>query len=82
MLNFLLINLQYNCTFVLQTPEAGAIPIMYAALDKSIENKGGIYISNCKEYPIAPLALKKNIQKQLFELSLKQAKLEDFFQYL
>ncbi|XP_012217294.1 dehydrogenase/reductase SDR family member on chromosome X-like [Linepithema humile] len=65
-----------------KTPDEGAIPILYAALNKDIENKGGIYISNCKEYPNAAWALQKNIQKQLFELSLKQVKLHDFFQYL
>lgn len=67
---------------LLQTPSKGAVPIIYAALDKDIENKGGIYISNCRERPVATQALQKSIQDQLLELSLKQTKLNDFFQYL
>jgi len=67
---------------LLQTPDRGATPIVYAATSKDIEKKGGIYISNCKEIAVPPLALKKEIQEQLFELSLKQVHLKDFFQYL
>ncbi|XP_029170063.1 dehydrogenase/reductase SDR family member on chromosome X-like [Nylanderia fulva] len=62
-----------------KTPEQGAIPIIYAALNKDIERKGGIYISNCKEYALPSAALKEKIQKQLFEFSLKQVRLSDFF---
>lgn len=65
-----------------KTPEQGAIPIVYAALNKDIERKGGIYISNCKEYALPSAALEEKIQKQLFELSLKQVQLNDFFQHL
>ncbi|XP_029674607.1 dehydrogenase/reductase SDR family member on chromosome X-like isoform X2 [Formica exsecta] len=55
-----------------KTPDQGAISIIYAALNKDIERKGGIYISNCKEAALPPLALEEQIRKQLFELSLKQ----------
>ena len=67
---------------MLQTGDQGATPIVYAALNKDIEKKGGIYISNCKENSLPPLALEEQIQKRLFELSLKQAHLNDFFQDL
>ncbi|XP_070150160.1 polyprenol dehydrogenase isoform X2 [Polyergus mexicanus] len=65
-----------------KTPEQGAISIIYAALSKDIERKGGIYISNCKEAALPTLALEEQIRKQLFELSLKQVRLNNFFQHL
>lgn len=65
-----------------KTPDQGAIPIIYAALNKDIERKGGIYISNCKEAAFPPVALEEQVRKQLFELSLKQVRLNDFFQHL
>ncbi|XP_050450587.1 dehydrogenase/reductase SDR family member on chromosome X-like [Cataglyphis hispanica] len=65
-----------------KTPDQGAISIIYAALNKDIERKGGIYISNCKEAAPPPLALEEQIQKQLFELSLRQIRLNNFFQHL
>lgn len=65
-----------------KTPEEGAIPVVYTALDKNLETEGGIYLSNCQKRPIAVQALKKATREQLFELSLKQVKLNDFFQYL
>jgi len=66
----------------LQTADQGATPIIYAAISKDIEQKGGIYISNCKEIAVPSLALKEELQEQLFKLSLKQVHLKDFFQYL
>lgn len=66
----------------MQSPDQGAIPISYAAVNKNIEKRGGLYISNCIESAIHPTALDFKIQKQLFELSLKQVQLDDFFQYL
>ncbi|XP_014489388.1 PREDICTED: dehydrogenase/reductase SDR family member on chromosome X-like [Dinoponera quadriceps] len=65
-----------------KTPEQGAIPIVYAAVNKDIGIKGGLYISNCREHSVLPMALESKIQKQLFDLSLKQAQLNDFFQYI
>ncbi|KAL0111887.1 hypothetical protein PUN28_013236 [Cardiocondyla obscurior] len=65
-----------------KTPDKGATPIVYATVSTDIETKGGIYISNCRELAVPSLALDKEIQKQLFELSLKQVHLENFFQYL
>lgn len=65
-----------------KTPDQGATPVIYAAVSKDIEKKGGLYISNCKELATPPLARRKDIQQQLFELSLKQVHLKKFFQYL
>ncbi|XP_077264922.1 polyprenol dehydrogenase [Temnothorax americanus] len=65
-----------------KTPDRGATTIIYAAMSKDVERKGGIYISNCKEFAVPPLALKEEIQERLLELSLKQAHLKDLFQYL
>jgi len=66
----------------LQTPEEGARSIVYAAVNKEIENKGGIFISNCKESPLPQQALIEETQKKLFQISLNQAQLDDFFQHL
>lgn len=66
----------------MQTPDRGATPIMYAAVSKDIEKKGGIFISNCKETAPPPLALDEKVQERLFKLSLKQVHLKDYFQYL
>ncbi|XP_032683278.1 dehydrogenase/reductase SDR family member on chromosome X-like isoform X2 [Odontomachus brunneus] len=65
-----------------KTPEQGAIPIVYTAVNKDIEKKGVLYISNCRENAVLPVVLDTKIQQQLFNLSLKQAQLNDFFQYL
>lgn len=65
-----------------KTSDRGAIPIVYAATNVDIEEKGGIFISNCKEMAPPPLALEEEIQERLFELSLKQVHLRNFFQYL
>ncbi|GAB1863445.1 Dehydrogenase/reductase SDR family member on chromosome X-like isoform X1 [Camponotus japonicus] len=65
-----------------KTPDKGATPIIYAALNRDIEKKSGIFISNCKEAIPPSLALEEKIRKQLFELSLKQVQLNDFFQHL
>lgn len=66
----------------MQKPEQGALPIVYAAVNKDIGTKGGLYISNCREKPVLSVALEPKIQKQLFDLSLRQTQLNDFFQYL
>jgi len=74
-----------NCKWLTlgwKAPDRGATPVIYAAVNEDIEKKGGIYISNCKEIALPPLALEEKIQKRLFELSLKQAQLKDFFEYL
>lgn len=68
--------------YIFQTPRQGAISIVYAAVNKAIENQGGMYISNCRPGEIHPDALNSSIQEKLFELSLQQVQLKDFFQYV
>ncbi|KYQ48094.1 Dehydrogenase/reductase SDR family member on chromosome X [Trachymyrmex zeteki] len=65
-----------------KTAHQGAIPVTYATISKDIERKGGVYISNCKEMTVPSLALEEEVRERLFELSLKQIHLENFFQYL
>lgn len=56
--------------------------IIYAATNDKIKEHGGIYISNCKETKINPIAFDKSVQEKLFQLSLEQVQLKDFFQYI
>lgn len=56
--------------------------MVYAAVSKDLEGKSGTYISNCKEITAPALALKEEIQEELLKLSLKQVKLDNFFQRL
>ncbi|KAF3429880.1 hypothetical protein E2986_09757 [Frieseomelitta varia] len=67
---------------ILKTPRQGAISIVYAAVNKAIENHGGMYINNCCPGEVHPDALNSSIQEKLFELSLQQIQLKDFFQYV
>jgi len=69
-------------TLLSQTADQGATTVIYAAISKNLEKKGGVYISNCKEMIVPSLALEEKVRKRLFELSLKQTHLENFFQYL
>lgn len=73
---------QFTVTLLSQTAHQGAIPVTYATISKDIERKGGVYISNCKEMTVPSLALEEEVRERLFELSLKQIHLENFFQYL
>lgn len=50
---------------------------MYAAVNKDVENTGGVYISNCRPNPVNPDALNSAIQDQLMELSLQQVELSN-----
>lgn len=68
--------------FLLKNPEQGATSIVYAAVSEQMKNCSGIYISNCKEEPINSVASNKSSQERLFQLSLDQVQLKDFFQYL
>ncbi|XP_014216438.1 retinol dehydrogenase 12 [Copidosoma floridanum] len=62
-----------------KTPRQGATPIVYAAVSPAVEHKSGLYISNCLESTINPLAADKAVQDRLFELSLKQVGLQNAF---
>ncbi|XP_072947843.1 retinol dehydrogenase 11-like [Epargyreus clarus] len=52
-----------------KTPEKGAVSILYACFDKEIEDRGGLYISNCKEGFSNRFSKNAEHQKKLFELS-------------
>uniref|UniRef100_A0ABD2WPW5 Dehydrogenase with different specificities related to short-chain alcohol dehydrogenase n=1 Tax=Trichogramma kaykai TaxID=54128 RepID=A0ABD2WPW5_9HYME len=62
-----------------KTPVEGATPIVYAAVNPTIEKKSGMYISNCQDSPINPLADDESLQNQLFDLSLKQTQIDATF---
>ncbi|XP_045495410.1 retinol dehydrogenase 11 [Colias croceus] len=52
-----------------KTPEKGAVSILYACFNKDILNKGGLYISNCKEGFSNRFSKNEKHQQKLFELS-------------
>lgn len=58
----------------------GATPIVFAAVNKTIEDKGGIYVADCLETSVNPQALDSSVRDRLFKLSLEQVKLKDFFE--
>ncbi|CAL7936981.1 unnamed protein product [Xylocopa violacea] len=68
--------------YLFKSPRQGATSIVYAAVNKAMENCGGIYINNCRPTSVNPDALNLSIQKKLLELSLQQVQLNDFFQYV
>lgn len=68
--------------YIFKTPKQGAISIIYAAVNKTIENCGGIYINNCHSSQAHSDASNLSIQKKLFDLSLQQVQLNDFFHYI
>lgn len=65
---FLLISFDLN-KFYLQTPQQGAVTILYASLSPKLEKHGGTYISNCQIMPACDLAYSTNLQDKLFEYS-------------
>lgn len=68
--------------FILKSPRQGATSIVYAAVNKAIENKGGVYISNCLPSPEHPDALDSSIQDKLMDLSLQQIQHKSVFEYV
>ncbi|XP_049874629.1 dehydrogenase/reductase SDR family member on chromosome X-like [Pectinophora gossypiella] len=54
-----------------KTPEKGAVSILHACFNKELEDKGGLYISNCIEGISSRSSKDIEYQKQLFELSCK-----------
>ncbi|XP_015115199.1 retinol dehydrogenase 12 [Diachasma alloeum] len=65
-----------------KTPRQGATTIVYAAVNKGLEDRGGVYLSNCLEVAASPLAEDKSVQEKLMALSLEQTHLTNFLQYL
>ncbi|KAM3960739.1 polyprenol dehydrogenase [Aphomia sociella] len=52
-----------------KTPERGAVSILYACFNTDLENKGGLYISNCIEGISNKFSKNIEHQKKLFEIS-------------
>ena len=65
-----------------QNPVQGATTAVYTAVSKDIEDKGGIYLSNCRDTHVNPLVKDQAICDRLHKLSLEQAQLKDFLEYL
>ncbi|XP_033334146.1 retinol dehydrogenase 12 [Megalopta genalis] len=68
--------------FIFKSPRQGATSIVYAAVNKAIENNGGMYISNCLPSPEHPDALDTSIQDKLLDLSLQQVQHKNIFEYM
>ncbi|XP_076641405.1 retinol dehydrogenase 12 [Halictus rubicundus] len=68
--------------FIFKNPKQGATSIVYAAVNKAIENKGGIYISNCLPSPQHPDTLDSSVQDKLMDLSLQQVQHKSVFEYV
>lgn len=68
--------------FILKNAKQGATSIVYAAVNKAIENKGGIYISNCLSSYEHPDALDSSVQDKLMDLSLQQVQHKSVFEYV
>lgn len=54
-----------------KTPEQGAVSILYACFEKSLNKQGGLYISNCREGISNSFSKKVENQKRLHEISCK-----------
>lgn len=67
--------------YLFKSPEQGALPIIYTALCKELEGRGGAYISNSRDGTIHPTVTDSLVQDKLLKLSLEQLQLKDFFQY-
>ncbi|XP_063992141.1 retinol dehydrogenase 12 isoform X2 [Diachasmimorpha longicaudata] len=63
-----------------KTPQQGATTIVYAAVNKGLQDRGGVYLRNCLEVAVNPLAEDKSIQEKLMALSLEQTRLKTFLQ--
>lgn len=64
--------------FFPQNPTQGATSVVYAAVSKEVEGRGGIYISNCGAISPNNEADNPDIRERLFKLSLEQTGLKDF----
>lgn len=63
---------------IFQTPEQGAVPIVYACLESSLEGNGGNYISNCEINNVTSDARSAHLQEKLFAFTTKQLNIQEF----
>ncbi|XP_075235277.1 polyprenol dehydrogenase-like [Lycorma delicatula] len=61
-----------------KTADQGATSILYTSVSPILNNKGGIYISNCCESPVSKIADDPLQQEQLFKHSLSSLDIIDF----
>lgn len=59
-----------------KTPEQGAVSILYACFEKSLDKQGGLYISNCREGISNSFSKKLENQKRLHDISCKLARVD------
>lgn len=62
----------------LQTPEQGAIPIVFACVSSTLEGKGGTYIHNCQIYETSENAKNVELQEKLFNFTNDLLKIEKY----
>lgn len=65
-----------KCFF--KTPERGARTPVYAAISLSIEGKGSLYLSNCKQAKLHPSAANPEKCAKLFQFSCDSLNIQDF----
>lgn len=61
-----------------KTPEQGAISVLYTALSPKLENRGGLYVSNCRQGLSSRYSENEDMQKRLFEVSCEMVNVKDF----
>ena len=61
-----------------KTPEEGSRTIVFAAIDPSIENNGGTYLSNCTKGPMHPDAKNSEKCKKFFDYSCELVEVKNF----
>lgn len=65
-------------TWCFQTPSEGAITVVYASIAKSLQGKGGSYLSNCRIVPTANMCYSTKLQKKFFDYTNNLLKIEEF----
>lgn len=61
-----------------KTPEEGSRSVVFAAIDPSIENEGGTYLSNCTRGPMHPDAKNFEKCKKFFDFSCGLVKVTNY----
>ncbi|KAJ8927134.1 hypothetical protein NQ314_020407 [Rhamnusium bicolor] len=69
---------QQSMARIVNNAEQGAIPIVHACLSSKLEGKGGTYIHNCKVFPTSEMANSVELQKRLFDFTIKLLKINNF----
>lgn len=67
-----------NIQICFQTPEEGAMSIIYACLSPALEGKGATYITNCAITDVNNKAKCEELQKKLFDFTMKLLKIDRF----